>query len=179
MDNDCFTALLDVRDKTAYDDVTACFSDEAGGRLDILFSNSGVAIGGFFDEVPFEKIVHTVNINLTGVLNGVHAAMPLLKQTDNSLCFSTSSSFACFGTPGMATKRRPKWRFVGTDRRGIEFNEFVEQLIFSRKLKKNMGHTRALNGNGVCWVCFCRRKLHELKVTIGAFECGGVFGFDR
>jgi hypothetical protein len=36
-------------------------------------------------------------------LNGIHASMPLLKQTENSLCFSTSSSAATFGTPGMAT----------------------------------------------------------------------------
>jgi len=125
LDDDCFTALLDVRDKSAYDDVMQRFSDETGGRLDILFNNAGIAVGGFFDEVPFEKIVDTVNINFMGVLNGVHAAMPLLKQTDNSLCFSTSSSAACFGTPGMATYGATKVAVKGlTEAMSVELARF-------------------------------------------------------
>ena len=44
----------------------------------------------------------TINVNFVGVLNGVTAAMPLLKTTPNSLCFTTASSAANFGTPGLA-----------------------------------------------------------------------------
>jgi NAD(P)-dependent dehydrogenase (short-subunit alcohol dehydrogenase family) len=78
------------------------FAGCANDRLDILFNNAGIAVFGFLDEVPFEKVIDTVNINLIGVLNGIHASLSLLKQTENSLCFSTSSSEAGFGTPGMA-----------------------------------------------------------------------------
>ena len=98
----CFTSLLDVRDKPAFDAVMQAFAKVAGDRLDILFNNAGIAVFGFLDEVPFEKVIDTVNINLIGVLNGIHASLPLLKQTENSLCFSTASSAANFGTPGMA-----------------------------------------------------------------------------
>lgn len=99
----CFTACLDVRDKAAFDQVMKDFAEAADRRLDIMFNNAGVAIFGLLDELPFEKVIDTVNVNFIGVLNGIHAAIPLLAQTENSLCFSTASSAASFGTPGLAT----------------------------------------------------------------------------
>jgi len=98
----CCTGYLDVRDKQAFDDAMAGFSDLTDGRLDIMFNNAGITAGGYFDDVPFERIIDIVNINLIGVLNGTHAALPLLKQTDNSLCFTTASSAAIHHSPGMA-----------------------------------------------------------------------------
>ena len=94
LDNDCFTAFLDVTDKAAFDQVMIDFGTAAGQRLDILFNNAGIAVFGFLDEVPFEKTLATVNVNLIGVLNGIHASIHLLKQTPNALCFTTSSSAA-------------------------------------------------------------------------------------
>lgn len=99
---DCLTACLDVRDKPAFDAAMADFAEHTGNRLDIMFNNAGIAVGGYFDEIPFDRLMDMVNINFVGVLNGIYAAIPLLKQTDNSLCFTTSSSAATFGSPGMA-----------------------------------------------------------------------------
>jgi len=98
-----------VTDKAAFDAIMVDFGRQTDNRLDLMFNNAGIAIGGFFDEVPFDRIAATVNVNLMGVLNGVHAAIPLLKGTDNSLCFSTSSSAATFGSPGMATYAATKY----------------------------------------------------------------------
>ena len=82
-----------------------------GGRLDMMFNNAGMAVGGSFDAVPFEKILDMVNVNLVGVMIGIYAAIPLLKKTENSLCFTTSSSSATFGSRnsqnGFFAKRRP------------------------------------------------------------------------
>ena len=99
---DCFTAQLDVTDKSQFDEVMARFSDAVNGRLDLLFNNAGVAEFGFLEDLPHEKMMATINVNFVGVLNGVTAAMPLLKATPNSLCFNTASSAANFGTPGLA-----------------------------------------------------------------------------
>jgi len=98
----CLIGHLDVRDKEAFDVAMAAFSKETDGHLDVMFNNAGVTSGGYFDEVPFDKLIDIVNINLIGVLNGAHAAIPLLKQTENSLCFSTASSAAIHSSPGMA-----------------------------------------------------------------------------
>ena len=102
-EGDCFISRLDVSDKPAYDEVISEFAQSSGDRLDILFNNAGIAIFGKIEDLPFQKVIDTVNINFVGVLNGVHAAMALLKQTPNSLCFSTASSAASFGTAGLAT----------------------------------------------------------------------------
>jgi NADP-dependent 3-hydroxy acid dehydrogenase YdfG len=98
----CLTGRLDVRDKEAFDAAMASFSEHTDGHLDVMFNNAGITAGGYFDDVPFEKIIDMVNINLIGVLNGTRAALPLLKQTENSLCFTTASSAAIHASPGMA-----------------------------------------------------------------------------
>lgn len=109
----CTTSQLDVRDKAAFDATMAAFSAQTDGHLDVMFNNAGITAGGYFDEVPFERIVDIVNVNLMGVLNGTHAAIPLLKQTENSLCFTTSSSAAIFGSPGMAVYGATKYAVKG------------------------------------------------------------------
>jgi NAD(P)-dependent dehydrogenase (short-subunit alcohol dehydrogenase family) len=109
----CVSSYLDVRDKEGFDAAMASFGERSGGRLDIMFNNAGLAVGGNFDDLPFEKIMDTVNINLVGVLIGIYAAIPLLKETENSLCFSTSSSAATFGSPGLATYAATKHAVKG------------------------------------------------------------------
>ena len=109
----CTTGVLDVSDKAAFDDAMQGFAVESGQRLDVMFNNAGIAIGGFLDDVPFETIRNMVDVNLMGVLNGVHAAIPLLACTPNSLCFSTSSAAATFGSPGMAVYAATKYAVKG------------------------------------------------------------------
>lgn len=109
----CLTRYLDVRDKEAFDAVMAAYSGQTDGRLDVMFNNAGITVGGYFDDVPFDKIIDMVQINLIGVLNGTHAAIPLLKQTKNSLCFTTASSAAIYGSPGMAVYSATKHAIKG------------------------------------------------------------------
>ena len=107
------TACLDVTDKSAFDDAISSFSKHTDGHMDIMFNNAGIALGGFFDEIPFEKIMLMLNINLIGVVNGAYAAIPLLKNTENSLCLTTASSAAIFGTPRMAVYSATKHAVKG------------------------------------------------------------------
>jgi len=109
----CITTHLDVRDKRAFDAAMTAFGDQTGDRLDLMFNNAGIAAAGPFDQIPFDKTVDIVDINLVGVLNGVHAATPLLKRTENSLCFTTSSSAALFGAPGLAVYSATKFAVFG------------------------------------------------------------------
>lgn len=109
----CVTSYLDVRDKEGFDAAMGSFAEHTDGRLDIMFNNAGMAVGGNLDNLPFERIMDMVNVNLVGVLIGITAAIPLLKETENSLCFSTSSSAATFGSPGMATYAATKHAVKG------------------------------------------------------------------
>lgn len=116
---------LDVTDRTDFRAALDDFAPAAGGRLDILFNNAGIGRGGPFDQQPFEDILAVVQVNLIGVLNGIYEATPLLKATPNSLCFTTSSSSATFGMPGIAVYSATKHAVKGlTEALSVEFRAF-------------------------------------------------------
>jgi NAD(P)-dependent dehydrogenase (short-subunit alcohol dehydrogenase family) len=96
-----YFAYLDVTDADAFAEAIAAFGEAAGGRLDLMFNNAGIAIAGMVDEQPWDEIRRIIDINLMGVLIGVRAAVPLLRQTPGALCLTTSSSSALFGTAGI------------------------------------------------------------------------------
>jgi len=104
---------LDVTDKAAYDAVIAELGAERGGRLDLLFNNAGIGAGGFFEEIPLEESLRIIDVNLIGVIHGIYAALPLLKATPNSLCFTTSSSAATYGAPHLAVYTATKFAVKG------------------------------------------------------------------
>jgi len=104
---------LDVTDKAAYDAVIAELSEETGGRLDLLHNNAGIGAAGYFEEIPIEQSLKIIDINLVGVINGIYAALPLLKATPNSLCFTTSSSAATYGAPSLAVYAATKFAVKG------------------------------------------------------------------
>lgn len=120
--DNCFTSTLDVTSAEDFGAVLEAFSKDTGGTLDLLFNNAGIGNGGFFDEMDFADIMAVVNVNFIGVLRGIHMAYPLLKATPNSLCFTTSSSSATFGMPGIAVYSATKHAVKGlTEALSIEF----------------------------------------------------------
>jgi NAD(P)-dependent dehydrogenase (short-subunit alcohol dehydrogenase family) len=122
---DIVTGVLDVTDKKAFETALADFSAKTGGRLDLLFNNAGIGRGGPFDQQPFQDILDVVQVNLVGVLNGIHSALPLLKATPGSLCFTTSSSSATYGMPNIAVYSATKHAVKGlTEALSIEFRAF-------------------------------------------------------
>lgn len=109
----CRTWQLDVTDKAAYDTVVAELAEETGGRLDLLFNNAGIGAAGFFEDIPLEESLKVIDVNLVGVIHGIYAAVPLLKATPNSLCFTTSSSAATYGAPHLAVYAATKFAVKG------------------------------------------------------------------
>lgn len=117
-----FTRKLDVTDKKDYDAAVAEFAAETGGKMDILYNNAGIGESGWFEDIPYEATIRLINVNFIGVINGIYAALPLLKATPNSMCFSTSSSSATYGMPRIATYAATKFAVKGlTEALSIEF----------------------------------------------------------
>ena len=119
----CMTGILDVTSRTDFGRVADLFSSASGGHLDVLFNNAGTGRGGGpFDKVSFDDVAAAVQVNLLGVLSGIHACLPLLRRTPNSLCISTSSSTAIFGLPNMAAYSATKCAVRGlTEALSLEF----------------------------------------------------------
>jgi len=118
----CVTGLLDVTDKPAFDAAVAAFGAASGGRMDILFNNAGIGETGWFEDVPYERAMRLVDINLKGVINGAYAGLPLLKQTPGSLLFNNASSSATYGMPRLAVYSATKHGVKGlTEALAIEW----------------------------------------------------------
>ena len=116
---------LDVTDENDFSSAVEAFSDTTGGRMDVIFNNAGIAPGAWFEEMPMETIRRIIDINIFGVIIGTRAALPLLKNTKDSLCVSTSSSCATYGHGMRAVYSASKFAVKGlTEALSLEFERF-------------------------------------------------------
>ena len=121
----CVVRQLDVTDRDDYRMAVATFGEATGGQMDLLYNNAGIGRGGPFAEQPFEDVIAVVQVNLMGVLIGVHEAIGLLKATPNSLCFTTSSSSATFGMANIAVYSATKHAVKGlSEALSVEFKAY-------------------------------------------------------
>ncbi|OYW45066.1 MAG: short-chain dehydrogenase [Novosphingobium sp. 12-63-9] len=91
---------LDVRDRAAWDEALADCAEAAGGRIDAVFNNAGVPLGGPLVALSPEEIERTLDVNLKGVIFGAQAAWPWLKATAPGSCLlNTASAAGIYGTP--------------------------------------------------------------------------------
>ena len=92
---------LDVRNREAWDAALADFAQAAGGRIDVVFNNAGIPLGGQLVETGTDEIERCLDINLKGVLFGAQAAHPWLKASAPGSCLlNTASAAGIYGTPG-------------------------------------------------------------------------------
>jgi NAD(P)-dependent dehydrogenase (short-subunit alcohol dehydrogenase family) len=121
----CVTRKLDVTDRDDYRQALAEFAGATDGKLDVLYNNAGIGGGGLFADLPFETVLAVVNTNFVGVLIGIHEGLRYLRQTPGSMCFTTSSSSATFGMPGIATYSATKHAVKGlTEALSVEFKMY-------------------------------------------------------
>jgi NAD(P)-dependent dehydrogenase (short-subunit alcohol dehydrogenase family) len=98
---------LDVRDAPA---VEALVGDvlRAHGRLDYLFGNAGIAVGGEVRDLRPEDWREAVEVNLMGIVHGVQAAWPrMIEQGFGHLVHTASMAAflpAAMAAPYAATK---------------------------------------------------------------------------
>jgi len=119
---DVFTRRLDVTGAQDFAAALREFGAAAGERLDVFFNNAGIGESGWFEDIPLSAALRVVQVNFIGVLHGIYAALPLLRQTPNSLCFNTSSSSATFGVPRLAVYSATKHAVKGlTEALSVEF----------------------------------------------------------
>ena len=62
------------------------------GRIDLLFNNAGIVIGGRTDEMGVEHWERVLDVNLMGVVNGVAAAYPVMVEQGHGHIVNTAST---------------------------------------------------------------------------------------
>jgi NAD(P)-dependent dehydrogenase (short-subunit alcohol dehydrogenase family) len=107
------TYVMDVRDPAAWREALAAFGTKSGGRLDFLFNNAGVAVGGQLATMSDADVERGLAININGVVNGARAAHELLKATPGSAMIITSSAAGISGNAGMSVYSAGKFAVRG------------------------------------------------------------------
>lgn len=106
------TAALDVRDAEAVADLVRRTAAEHG-RLDLLFNNAGIAVGGMVEELVLDHWNRVIDVNLRGVVHGVHAAYPLMLGQGFGHIVNTASLAGLVPGPMLAPYAAAKHAVVG------------------------------------------------------------------
>ena len=69
------------------------------GRIDYLFNNAGTAIGGEIRDLSLEAWRRVIEINLFGVIHGIHFALPIMICQRAGHIVNTSSVFGMAPVP--------------------------------------------------------------------------------
>jgi NADP-dependent 3-hydroxy acid dehydrogenase YdfG len=174
------TGLLDVTDGAAFDAAVERFREAAGGRMDVLFNNAGVLHTGRFEDVPRDRAMRMVDINVKGVLNGIYAALPTLERTPDSVIINMSSVAAIYGGPDLAVYSATKFAVraltealdLEIAKKGIRVCDIMPSyvatnMVHSQAFKppsmETVGvHLTAEDVANMVWKAHTRRRLHWL-----------------
>ena len=107
------TALkVDVRDGAA---VQALVDDTVRehGRLDLMFNNAGIGVGGDATELTTAHWDRIIDINLRGVTNGIAAAYPVMARQRSGHIINTASIAGLLAPPYLAPYVAVKHAVVG------------------------------------------------------------------
>ncbi|MFI7549030.1 SDR family oxidoreductase [Verrucosispora sp. WMMD703] len=90
----------DVTDQAGLDDAVASTVQRYGG-IDVVVANAGIANIGTVSTGPVDALARTIEVNLTGVVRTVSAALPHVRAArGHVLIVSSAAAFAAM--PGMA-----------------------------------------------------------------------------
>ncbi len=168
--------LLDVTDRDGWKTALSDFAAISGSKIDILFNNAGVGSGGPIEDMKDEDIDRLIAINLTGVVNGIRAALPYLKQTPGSCVLNTCSASGIYGTAGLSIYSATKFAVRGlTEAHDIEWRKLG---IKSRSLMPGFIDTNILANVSSDSNMSGKEKLQAAGIEVSPIEIIGQAAWD-
>ncbi len=105
--------VVDVRDAEAMDALAERIYGRHS-RVDVLVNNAGVAHGGLVHETSLDDWRWVLDVNLWGVIHGIHAFVPrLIDQGGDAHIVNTASIAGLAGVPSMVPYSTSKFAVVG------------------------------------------------------------------
>jgi len=122
--------VFDVRDRSGWDRAVEAFGQVTDRRMHVLFNNAGVGRGGWIEEMSEDDIDLVIDVNLKGVLHGVRAALPLLRETAGARIVNTASVAGVFAPPRMAVYAATKFGVRAlTESLDVEFSRYGVRVV--------------------------------------------------
>ena len=85
----------------------------AHGRIDVLVNNAGVMPVGPFEDEPEATTDLILDVNVRGVLNGMHAVLPLMETAGRGHVVNVASMAGMLPLPGMISYNASKYAALG------------------------------------------------------------------
>lgn len=124
-DGQRLSMAFDVRDRAGWARAVEAFGQATNRRCNVLFNNAGIARGGNFEEVSQDDSDLVIDVNLKGVVNGIYACLPLLRETPGARIVNTASVAGIVGGPRMAIYCATKFAVRGlTEALDLEFSRY-------------------------------------------------------
>ena len=132
--------IVDVTDPISIQNAVAQCGD-----VNILVNNAGILYSGAFEKTDISAHHRTININVNGVLNGCHAALPYLRKAKFARVINLSSASAIYGQADLVSYSASKFAVRGiTEGLDVEWQKYgirvldVMPLFVQTAMVKNM-----------------------------------------
>ena len=102
---------LDVRSYPSFERAVA-EAVQQSGRIDYLFNNAGIVVGGEIDSYTLDDWNDVFDVNLRGVVHGIQAAYPIMIGQHSGHIVNTASMAGLITTPGQASYTATKHAVV-------------------------------------------------------------------
>jgi len=123
------TGTLDVRDGAAFAARLRELVAETG-RLDVLANNAGLLSSGRFADLDRDRLQTEIEVNVLGVMNGMHAGFPHLRDTPGSVAVNLASASAIYGQAELANYSATKFYVRGlTEALDIEWGRHDIRVV--------------------------------------------------
>ncbi len=102
---------LDVRSYPAFERAVG-ETVQHSGRIDYLFNNAGIGVGGEIDSYTLDDWNDVFDVNLRGVVHGIQAVYPIMIRQHSGHIVNTASMAGLVATPGSASYTATKHAVV-------------------------------------------------------------------
>jgi len=102
---------LDVRSYPSFERAVA-EAVQQSGRIDYLFNNAGIAVGGEVDSYTLDDWNDVFDVNLHGVVHGIQAVYPIMIRQRSGHIVNTASMAGLVAAPGSASYTATKHAVV-------------------------------------------------------------------
>lgn len=82
-------------------------------RIDYLFNNAGIGIGALTESMSLEDWQYILDVNVTGVIHGIHAVYPIMQKQRSGHIINTASIAGLGPTPLSVAYSTSKHAVVG------------------------------------------------------------------
>jgi butyryl-CoA dehydrogenase len=111
------------------------------GKVDLVINNAGVSSSGGVQELTYDTLEWTININLWGVIHSTKAFLPQLMERPEAGIVNISSVYGLLGIPGQAAYCTSKFAvrgFTESLRQDLSHTNIFVTLVFPGGIKTNI-----------------------------------------